>query len=147
MEKLTEELIQLLQGEKVVSLITLDAENKLPHLSIISWALANPTGEQVHFAVGNKASVIKNIEENPNVTLGVIGAGSCFSIKGKVYRTESFDKTIKIQTFSVKVESVEDVMFYGGKISVEPEYVKTYKRELAEKLDSEIYDALRGLFI
>lgn len=145
MEKLTEELIQSLSGGKLVSLITVDTENNAPHLSSISWVLANPTGEQVHFAVGAKASVIEHIEKNPNVILGVIGAGSSYAIKGKVYGTESFDKTIKIQTFSVNVESVEDVMFYGGKITVEPEYEKTYKKELAEKLDSEIYEALDGL--
>ncbi|MEC1715867.1 PNPOx family protein [Schinkia azotoformans] len=34
------------------------------------------------------------------------------------------------------------IMFYGGKIMVEPEYEKTYKKELAEKLDSEILDRL-----
>ena len=145
MEKLSHELIQSLNGGKLVSLITVDAENNTPHLSSISWVLANPTGEQVHFAVGAKASVIGNIEHNPNIILGVIGAGSSYAIKGKVYRTESFDKTIKIQAFSMNVESVEDVMFYGGKIIVEPEYEKTYKKELAEKLDSEIYEALDGL--
>ncbi|WP_458413171.1 pyridoxamine 5'-phosphate oxidase family protein [Schinkia sp. CFF1] len=146
MEKLTEELIQLLQGEKIVSLITVDSESQNPHLSVVSWVLANPTGEQIHIAVGNKASVIPNIEQNPNVILGVIGAGSCYAIKGKVSQTNSFAKTMKFQTFTVDVTSVEDVMFYGGKISVEPEYVKTYNKELAEKLDAEIYGTLESLF-
>lgn len=146
MEKLSDELIQLLQGEKMVSLITVDSESQLPHLSVLSWVLANPSGQQIHFAVGNKASVIPNIEQNPNVILGVIGAGSSYAIKGKVTQTNSFAKTMKFVTFTVDITSVEDVMFYGGKVSVEPEYVKTYKKELADKLDGEIYGALESLF-
>ena len=55
-DKLTTELIELLQGEKIVSLVTTNAETGLPNLSMISWVLAEPSGERVHFGIGHKAS-------------------------------------------------------------------------------------------
>jgi hypothetical protein len=42
-----------------------------------------------------------------------------------------------------EVETVENVMFYGGKVIVEPAYEKTYNPELAKKLDSEVYELFR----
>ena len=82
-------------------------------------------------------------EACPNVILSVIGAGSCFSIKGKGKVSEIIEKTIKVRVVSVEIESVEDVMFYGGKVTTEPAYEKTYNQSLAEKLDHEIYSLLR----
>ncbi|MFZ0446326.1 MAG: pyridoxamine 5'-phosphate oxidase family protein [Bacillus sp. (in: firmicutes)] len=145
-DKLTTELIELLQGEKIVSLVTTNAETGLPNLSMISWVLAEPSGERVHFAIGHKASTVDNIESNPNVILGIMGAGSCFSIKGIGEVSDIIEKTMKLRVVTVEVESVEDVMFYGGKVTTEPQYEKTYKKELAEKLDSEVYEVLREAF-
>ena len=50
---------------------------------------------------------------------------------------------LRYRIVSVEIESVEDVMFYGGKVTMEPEYEKTYNKELAEKLDNEVYGVLR----
>lgn len=142
--KLTNELVELLQGEKIVSLITTDKETGEPDLSMISWVVAHPSGEYIDFAVGHNASSASNIEKNPNVILGVIGAGSCYSIKGKGKVSNVIAKTIKVRVIRVEIESVEDVMFYGGKVTAEPQYEKTYNPALAEKLDREIYSLLRG---
>ena len=141
--RLNKELIDLLQGEKIVSLITEDKETGQPDLAMISWVLASSTGEHIHFAIGHNASSAKNIHACPNVILGVMGAGSCFSIKGKGKVSEIIEKTIKVRVVSVEIESVEDVMFYGGKVTTEPAYEKTYNQSLAEKLDHEIYSLLR----
>lgn len=142
-EKLNSELINALQGEKIVSLITTDVNTGQPDLAMISWVVANSEGNRINFAIGHNASSATNIQDNPNVILGFIGAGSSFSIKGKGKVSDIIEKTIKIRVVSVEIESVEDVMFYGGKVTTEPEYEKTYKKELAEKLDNEVYGVLR----
>ena len=46
---------------------------------------------------------------------------------------------------SVEIEFVEDVVFSGGKLTTEPEYEKTYNKELAVKLDHEVYTILEKL--
>jgi flavin reductase (DIM6/NTAB) family NADH-FMN oxidoreductase RutF len=141
--KLNDELINLLQGEKMVSLITIDEETGQPDLTTISWVLADSTGERINFAIGHNAASAKNVQNNPNVILGVIGAGSCFSIKGKGTVSDVIEKTMKMRVVNVEIETVEDIMFYGSKVTVEPEYEKTYKKELADKLDHEVYEVLR----
>jgi flavin reductase (DIM6/NTAB) family NADH-FMN oxidoreductase RutF len=142
-QKLSQELIDFLQGEKIVCLITMDAETNKPNLSIVSWLVAHSDGKTIKFALGHKAESAVNIEKNPEVILGVIGAGSCYSIKGKATVSDVIEKTMKLRVVTVNVESVEDVIFYGGKITVEPEYIKTYNPELAKKLDDEVYALLK----
>ena len=142
-KKLNSELIKLLQGEKIISLITNDVKTGQPDLAMISWVVANSEGDRINFAIGHNASSARNIQNDPNVILGVIGAGSCFAIKGNGKVSEIIEGTIKIRIVSVEIESVEDVMFYGGKVTMEPEYEKTYNKELAEKLDNEVYGVLR----
>ncbi|WP_404449781.1 pyridoxamine 5'-phosphate oxidase family protein [Sutcliffiella horikoshii] len=141
---LNEQLIELLQGEKIVSLITTDKDTKKPNLSIVSWLVAHEDGKTIKFALGHKAESAFNIQENPELILGVVGAGSCFSINGKGSVSEVIDKTMKYRVVTVEVDTVEDVIFYGGKITQEPDYVKTYDEELAKKLDEEVYALLKG---
>ncbi|MFC4322834.1 PNPOx family protein [Litchfieldia salsa] len=141
-DKLSQELVDLLQGEKIVSLVTMDAETNKPHLSIVSWLVAHPGGEVIKFALGHKGTSVSNIQQNPEITLGVTGAGSCFSIKGQATVSDIIEKTMKYRVVTVQVESVEDIIFYGGKVTVEPDYVKTYNEDLAKKLDAEVYEML-----
>ncbi|GEN33942.1 pyridoxamine 5'-phosphate oxidase [Aneurinibacillus danicus] len=144
LDTLSEELVGYLQGERIVSLITIDVESKKPTLDAISWLVAHPGGKTLSFAVGHKATSARNIQHEPYIILGVVGAGSCFSIKGTAVVSDVVEKTMKLRIVTVEVEAVEDVMFYGGKVSVEPEYVKTYNAELAAKLDEEVYGLLRN---
>ena len=142
-KKLNNELIKLLQGEKIISLITNDVKTGQSDLAMISWVVANSEGDRINFAIGHNASSARNIQNDSSVILGVIGVGSCFAIKGNGKVSEIIEGTIKIRIVSVEIESVEDVMFYGGKITKVPEYEKTYNKELAEKLDNEVYGVLR----
>lgn len=82
--------------------------------------------------MGHKAESAFNIQQNPELILGVYGDGSCYSINGKGTVSDVIDKTMKYRIVTVEVEAVEDVIFYGGKITQEPDYVKTYDEELAK---------------
>jgi hypothetical protein len=143
LDKLSPELVEFLQGEKIVSLITTDHATNEPDLTIVSWLIADADGKTVKIAVGHNANCAKNIKANPSVILGVIGAGSCYAIKGKAQVSDIIEKTMKFRVITVNVETVEDVIFYGGKITAEPKYEKTYNPDLAKKLDEEVYTLLK----
>jgi hypothetical protein len=142
-DRLTPELVDALQGEKIVSLVTTDHESGESQLTAVSWVLANKEGTKIKIAVGHKAHSVTNIEHDPKVTLGVIGAGSYYSVKGTASSSDVIEKTMKYRVVTVDVNSVEDVIFYGGKITVEPAYEKTYNADLAKKLDEEVYELLK----
>ncbi|UUZ79336.1 pyridoxamine 5'-phosphate oxidase family protein [Paenibacillus sp. P26] len=95
MNRLSEELVKALQGEKIVTLATLDSQTNLPQLSAVSWVLAAEDGTKVRIAVGHKASTVDNIGHNPNVVLGVIGAGSYYSVRGTAEVSDIYEKTMK----------------------------------------------------
>lgn len=141
-DRLPKELISSLQGETMISLITMNAETKRPQLSVVSWVHPTTDGTMIKIALGHKASSIDNIRSNSSVVLGVIGAGSCYSVEGKASVSEIKELTMKLCVVTIEVETVENVMFYGGKVTGEPTFEKTYNKDLAIKLDSEVYELL-----
>jgi len=143
-EKLSQDLIEFLQGERIVSLITINKDTKKPSISTISWLIAHESGQRIKFALGHKAGSVENIIIDPYVVLHVVGPDSCYEITGTAQVSETIKGTMSFKVVTVDVETVEDVIFYGGKISTVPVYEKTYDLDLAKKLDEEIYSKLRS---
>lgn len=142
--QLTEELQGLLQKERFITLATIDHETGAPNVSAISWVYAqNPT--TIKFAVDNRSRIIQNIQHKDTVVFNIIGAGSCYSISGKAkVEVEKMENTpLRLARVAVHIAEVRDVMFFGAKISVEPEYEKTYDEEAATKLDQQVITALK----
>ncbi|WP_078427586.1 pyridoxamine 5'-phosphate oxidase family protein [Alkalihalobacterium alkalinitrilicum] len=140
---LSSELINFLQGERIVTLVTIDKETNKPTCSTISWLIAKEDQRTIKFAVGHNASSAENIMENPNVLLNVIGPDSSYEISGTGEVSEIYKGKMKFRVVTVDAEAVNDIMFYGGKITSVPSYEKTYDMELAKQLDSEIYEKLK----
>ncbi len=85
------------------------------------------------------------MKANPLVTLTYIGAGSVHAIYGKARLvTDALDEVpFKLACFDIEVTEVRDGMFYGARISVQPEYEKTYDKRAAEKLDTQVFSAMK----
>ena len=141
---LTDELFQILQKERFVTIATVDFETKGPNVSAISWVLA-PTKDKIYFAVDNRSRIIQNINQNSLVVLNIIGNESTYSISGAAnVKVEKMDEVpLKLALVEIQIKEVRDVMFYGSKISVEPQYEKTYDKEAAEKLDNQVMTAMK----
>jgi nitroimidazol reductase NimA-like FMN-containing flavoprotein (pyridoxamine 5'-phosphate oxidase superfamily) len=142
---LNEQLFPLLQKERFVLLSTIDKDTGAPNVSAVSWVFA-PNQSTVVFAVDNRSRMVANINQNAKVTLTLIGAGSVFSIAGEAkIAVEKMEAVpLKLAKVEISIDEVRDVMFYGSKISVEPEYEKTYDKQAAEKLDNQVMSALKN---
>lgn len=143
--QLTDELLPLLQKERFVTLATIDFETGAPNVSAISWIYA-PDTSVIRFAVDNRSRIVQNIAQSNQVVLTLIGAGSCYAIAGEATLViEKMEGTpLKLARIDIAVKEVRNVMFYGSRISVEPEYEKTYDAEAAAKLDKQVMDALKA---
>ncbi|MBU8906730.1 pyridoxamine 5'-phosphate oxidase family protein [Desertibacillus haloalkaliphilus] len=141
---LTDELLPLLQSERLVTIATVDHETGAPNVSAISWVHA-PDKETVRFAVDNRSRIVENINAKEGVVLSVIGNGSTYSIAGdaKVKVEKLDDVPLKLACVEISIKEVRDVMFYGAKISVEPKYEKTYDPQAAAKLDKQVMEAIK----
>lgn len=144
-QSLSEELFSLLQKERFVTLGTIDHESGAPSLSSLSWTFA-PNVETIRFAVDNRSRILTNIAKDSQVVLHLIGAGSSFAINGKaVLQSERMEGVpLKLAMVEVTIEAVRDIMFYGSRISVEPQYEKTYDKNAAAKLDNQVMTALKN---
>lgn len=141
---LTDELFEFLQEERFVTIATVDHETGGPNVSAISWVYA-PNKETVFFAVDNRSRIIKNIKADSQVVLNVIANESTYSLSGTgIVKVENLaDVPLKLAVVELKLKEVRDVMFYGSEISVGPEYVKTYDKEAADKLDHQVMSAMK----
>lgn len=141
---LSEQLFSRLQKENLVLLATIDAETGSPSVSAISWVYAvSPT--QVRFAIDQRSRIVANVKSHPQVTLTVFGEGTVNALYGTAsVVTDALDGVpFKLTCIDVHLEAVRDAMFYGSRLSVEPEYEKTYDKRAAEKLDGQVFDAMK----
>lgn len=142
--QLSEVLFEQLQKEKFVMLHTIDTDSDGPTSSAISWIYA-VDDTTLRFAVDQRSRLVANIRKNALVALTVFATGTLHEITGKAdVVTEALEEVpFKLTCFDVTIHSVRDAMFYGARISVEPEYEKTYDKRAAEKLDNQVFSAMK----
>lgn len=142
--KLIKPLFDALQHERFVTLATIDHETNGPNVSAISWVLAKEE-QTIYFAVDNRSRIIQNINANKKAVINLIANESTYSISGnasvKVEKLEGVP--LKLALVEMEISEVRDVMFYGSKITSEPQYDKTYDKNAAARLDKQVMDAMR----
>ena len=142
--KLLQPLIDYLQKERFVLLSTIDFETGAPNVSAISWVYAK-NDSTILFAVDNRSRIIQNIKSNPKIVINVIANETTYSISGnamiELERIENIP--LKLALVQLDISEVRDVMFYGSKITVVPEYDKTYDLVAAKKLDNQVMEAMK----
>lgn len=142
--QLSEVLYEQLQKEKFVMLHTIDADTKGPTSSAISWVYAVDPNT-LRFAVDQRSRIVTNINKTSQVAVTVFASGTVHEIIGKTKAvTDALDDVpFKLTCMDIAIESVKDAMFYGARISTEPEYEKTYDKRAAEKLDGQVFSAMK----
>lgn len=141
---LSEALMSQLENEKLVILSTTDAETGGPVTSAISWIYA-PNETTLRFAVDGRSRIIANVKTQRHVNVCLFAEGTVNAIYGKARMvTDSLEGVpFQLACIDVEVESIRDAMFYGARISVDPEYEKTYNKQAAEKLDNQVFAAMK----
>jgi hypothetical protein len=141
---LPEPLFAALQKESFALLSTIDFETGAPCMNAISWLYAADPGT-VRFAVDQRSRIVSNLKNNPLVNLTYVGVGSVHAIYGnaRIVMDALEGVPFKLTCVDIVITTVRDAMFYGARISVVPEYEKTYDKRAAEKLDGQVFDAMK----
>ncbi|ALS21345.1 pyridoxamine 5'-phosphate oxidase family protein [Paenibacillus naphthalenovorans] len=141
---LSEQLFDALQKESFALLSTIDHETGAPAMNAISWLYAKDE-KTIRFAVDQRSRIGTNLKKQPLVNLTFIGAGSVHAVYGTARLVaEALDGVpFKLACYDIDISAVRDAMFYGASISVAPEYEKTYDKRAAEKLDTQVFDAMK----
>ncbi len=141
--ELSSELLQSLQEERIVLLGTVDNETSGTNVNALSWVFAI-NAKTINFAIDWRSRLLENIKKNNLVTLTFFALGTIYTITGRadIVEEKINNVSINLAKVQIKIESIHNVMFYGGKVTEEPKYEKTYNQELAKKLDNEVITAL-----
>lgn len=142
--QLSDEIFSKMQNEIFVLLHTIDAETGGPTSSAISWIHAMEAS-QLRIAIDQRSKLIENLRKSPAVAVTVFSAGSVYEIKGKaVIKADALEAVpFKLACIDIEIQSVRDCMFYGARITAQPEYEKIYDQRAADKLDSQVFEALK----
>ncbi|WP_433749379.1 pyridoxamine 5'-phosphate oxidase family protein [Falsibacillus pallidus] len=142
--KLIPALFEELQKERFVMIATCDHETGGPNVSAISWLYAKDE-ETILFAVDQRSRILENLKANPMAVITLIANESTYSINGNAFTAaEKLESVpLKLSLVRLDITDVRDVMFYGSKITVEPQYDKTYDKKAAERLDKQVMEALK----
>lgn len=142
--KLIKALYDELQQERFVTVATVDHETGAPSVNSISWIFAK-NESTILFAIDNRSRIVENIAENNQVVVNIIANESTYAILGdaKVKEERLNDVPLKLALVEVAIKEVRDVMFYGSKITADPEYDKTYDKNAAARLDKQVMEAIK----
>ncbi|WP_316568385.1 pyridoxamine 5'-phosphate oxidase family protein [Neobacillus sp. YIM B06451] len=143
--KLIKPLFDELQKERFATLATIDHETGGPNISAISWLFAKDE-TTIYFAVDNRSRIVQNIKNKSDVAINIIANETTYAINGNAaIKQEKLEGVpLKLALIEVKINEVRDVMFYGSKITQEPQYDKTYDKVAATRLDNQVMDAFRN---
>lgn len=141
---LPETLFNQLQRENLVLLHTVDAESGSPTSSAISWVYAVDRA-RLRFALDGRSRLIANLKAHPAVSVTLFGGGSVHAAygKAKVIADKLEGVPFPLTCVDIEVDTVRDAMFYGARLSVQPEYEKTYDKRAADRLDAQVFEAMK----
>lgn len=142
---LNDQLLPLLKEERFALLLTIDKESGAPRADAISWVYA-PDSKRIFLAIDNRSTIVDNIRANEQAALMIFGAGSVYEARGEAAIAEEMMEgvPIKLARIVLSIRQARDAMFYGSKISMEPQYEKTYDPKAASQLDHQVMTALKN---
>lgn len=141
---LPEGLLRQLQKEKFVLLTTVDADSGGPANNAISWVYAVDP-QTIRFAVDARSRIVGNLAGNPHASVTFFADGTVYTVYGKArLAAEALeDVPFRLACYDIAIDTIRDTMFYGSRITTEPEYEKKYDKRAAEKLDNQVFEAMR----
>ncbi|WP_042349073.1 pyridoxamine 5'-phosphate oxidase family protein [Bacillus massiliigorillae] len=141
---LIQPLFDELQKQRFVTLTTIDHETGIPNVNAISWTVAKDESTIV-FTVASRSKIVENIRQSKYVVITLIANESTYSISGEaVVKQEQLEGVnLKLSLIELQISEVRDVMFYGARITSEPQYEFTYDKTAADTLDIQVMEAMK----
>ena len=141
---LTDVQFAAMQGETFVLLHTIDAETGSPTTNAISWIFA-PNPSVLRFAVDGRSRLVANLKNNPSVAVTLFAGGTVQAVYGTAsVVTDALEGVpFRLVCFDIAISAVRDAMFYGARLTALPEYEKTYDKRAADKLDGQVFEAMK----
>ncbi|MFB7140558.1 pyridoxamine 5'-phosphate oxidase family protein [Gottfriedia sp. NPDC056225] len=144
-KRLSPGLFEDCNKEKIVFLSTFNTEKNVPIMNAISWFTALDE-KTIRFAVDQRSAILSNIEAVSGVSFSLFSNETVYNISGNatILTKQMPGIPLKLACIEVEINEVKNILFYGSKITAEPEYAKTYDERAAKKLDVAVLNGLRS---
>lgn len=144
MHELPQALYEFMQEPRITVLTTLTGGDPGMTSNVISWVLARDS-RTIRMMGDARTRWVQNLKADPRVGLTVLGAGSAWTIYGKasVVADPTPGVPLKLALIEVKEIQVFESMFWGARLTQVPDWEVTYDAAQAEKLDQQVYAAMR----
>ncbi|MDM5276486.1 pyridoxamine 5'-phosphate oxidase family protein [Paenibacillus silvae] len=142
--QLTESLLQQFKDETFVLLNTVDVESGGPTSTAISWIYAE-NASTFRLAIDHRSRLVNNMIQNPLITITVFGEEMVYAVNGRasVRQDPLLGVPFNMCCFDITIEAVRNALFYGAQLSSVPQFVKIYDQRAAEKLDEQVFAAMK----
>jgi hypothetical protein len=142
--ELTESLFENWQQQKFVLLGTIDADTGAPVQQAISWIFAR-SRQQLRLSVDSRSRIIEHLRSRSECVITVFADETVYAIQGQatIHDDGLSDVPLKLSCIDVQIIAVRDIMYYGSRIAAEPVCEKTYDQRAAEKLDLQVFEAMK----
>lgn len=134
---------QIFAKERIGFLSTIDKISGDIQLNAVSWIYAYQP-KILRIAVSTKSQIVKNVETHGQVNFSFFyeKAILSFQSKSKIITKEMSGVPFPLTIIEIEAVELHDIMFYGSEIIQEPIFQKTYKIEVAKKLDEQVYQSM-----
>ncbi|ALS27331.1 pyridoxamine 5'-phosphate oxidase [Paenibacillus sp. 32O-W] len=141
---LSDEMVLQLQSQPFVLLHNVDADSGYPTSSVISWVFA-PDAKRIRFAVDGRSRLVRNMASRPDICLTVFSPCTAQAVYGKVrVLSDDLDGVpFRLVCYEAEIDTVRNAMFHGSRLAAVPEFEKTYDKRAADKLDGQVFEAIR----
>lgn len=141
---LTDALCAQLQEMNFVLLHTVDADNGTPTASAISWIYA-VDASRLRLAIDARSRLVANLKTNPRASVTIFGQDTVYSVSGTavVFPEHLEGVPFPLACADIEIDAVRDAMYYGSRLSAPPEVAKTYDQRAADRLDAQVFDAMK----
>ncbi|WP_274651877.1 pyridoxamine 5'-phosphate oxidase family protein [Paenibacillus humicola] len=141
---LSEEVMNQLRKEPFVLLHTVDSETGSPTSSAISW-IYPANDKTLRFALDGRSRLAGNMSAKADVSVTVFAPGIVQTVYGQARLvTDALeDVPFKLVCFDIAIGHIRDAMYYGARLSHLPECEKTYDKRAADKLDGQVFAAMK----
>ncbi|WP_170006865.1 pyridoxamine 5'-phosphate oxidase family protein [Bacillus fonticola] len=140
---LTTEMKDALQNDPLVMIATIDYETGHPQQNAVSWVWIKDEST-IDVAIDRKSRLYQNIENNSLCSLQFFAEETVFCIRVDVSIDEVLEGVpLKLARARCHIRRIDDSLFYGSKITQAPQYEKTYDPRAVERLDQQVYRALK----
>lgn len=144
MTSLNDELFAHLQQQSFVLIHTADAASGCPTSNAISWIYA-PSRDKLRFAIDSRSRLTGNLQAHAEICVTVFVAGGVVAIHGRALpvATPLAGVPFDISCFDIEIDSWRNAMYAGSRLASVPECEKTYDQRAADKLDGQVFEAMR----